>query len=46
MTHRNSVLALLAPLLLLTACNKAAAPAAAAPAERVATVNGKPLSKS
>jgi peptidyl-prolyl cis-trans isomerase C len=46
MTHRNSVLALLLPLLLLSACNKAAAPAPAAPAERVATVNGKPISKS
>ena len=31
------------PLLLLAACNKAAAPAPAAPAERVATVNGKAL---
>jgi peptidyl-prolyl cis-trans isomerase C len=50
MTHfriRNSaVLGLLAPLLLLAGCNKADAPAAAAPGERVATVNGKPLPKS
>lgn len=46
MTHRNSVLALLVPLLLLAACNKAPAPTAAAPAEPVATVNGKPISKS
>ena len=50
MTHRRlhfpTALALLAPLLLLAACNKAAAPAPAAPAERVATVNGKPLPKS
>jgi peptidyl-prolyl cis-trans isomerase C len=50
MTHfriRNSAaLGLLAPLLLLAGCNKADAPAAAAPGERVATVNGKPLPKS
>jgi peptidyl-prolyl cis-trans isomerase C len=44
--HTPAVLGLLAPLLLLAACNKADAPAAAAPAERVATVNGKPLPKS
>jgi peptidyl-prolyl cis-trans isomerase C len=50
MTHFRirtpAALGLLAPLLLLAACNKADAPAAAAPAERVATVNGKPLAKS
>ncbi|HKQ15161.1 MAG TPA: peptidylprolyl isomerase [Steroidobacteraceae bacterium] len=49
MTHLRShtpiVLALLAPLA-LAACNKAATPAAEAPAERVATVNGKALPKS
>ena len=44
--HAPAALGLLAPLLLLAACNKADAPAAAAPAERVATVNGKPLPKS
>jgi peptidyl-prolyl cis-trans isomerase C len=44
--HTPAALGLLAPLLLLAACNKADAPAAAAPAERVATVNGKPLPKS
>ena len=39
--------AMIAPLLLvLAACNKAAAPAPAAPAERIATVNGKVLTKS
>ena len=49
MTHRLNriaALGLVAPLVLLAACNKAAAPAPAAPAERVATVNGKPLAKS
>ena len=50
MTHRRTPaltsLALLAPLVLLAACNKAAAPAPAAPAERVATVNGRALPKS
>jgi hypothetical protein len=50
MTHRRTpattALALLAPLVLLAACNKAAAPAPAAPAERIATVNGKALPKS
>jgi peptidyl-prolyl cis-trans isomerase C len=49
MTHLRShtpiVLALLAPLA-LAACNKAATPAPEAPAERVATVNGKALPKS
>jgi peptidyl-prolyl cis-trans isomerase C len=49
MTHLRShtpiVLALLAPLA-LAACNKAATPAAEAPAEPVATVNGKALPKS
>lgn len=48
MIHRRTsaptALALLAPLLLLAACNKAAAPAA--PAERIATVNGQSLPKS
>ncbi len=44
--HNSAALGLLAPLLLLAACNKADAPAAAAPAERVATVNGKPVPKS
>jgi peptidyl-prolyl cis-trans isomerase C len=43
--HTPAALGLLAPLLLLAGCNKADAPAAA-PAERVATVNGKPLPKS
>jgi peptidyl-prolyl cis-trans isomerase C len=37
---------LLAPLVLLAACNKAPAPVSAPPGERVATVNGKPLPKS
>lgn len=50
MTHSRiqsrAALALLAPLLLLAACNKADAPAAAATGERIATVNGKPLPKS
>jgi peptidyl-prolyl cis-trans isomerase C len=46
MKHRYSILALLAPLLLLAACDKNAAPSAAASAERVATVNGQPISKS
>jgi peptidyl-prolyl cis-trans isomerase C len=44
--YRSSVLALLASLMLLTACGKAGAPDAAEPAESVATVNGKPVSKS
>jgi peptidyl-prolyl cis-trans isomerase C len=50
MTHRlnrtTAALGLLAPLVLLAACNKPATPAAEAPAERVATVNGKPVPKS
>lgn len=50
MIHRRTpaltTIALLAPLGLLAACNKAAAPAPAAPAERIATVNGKALPKS
>jgi peptidyl-prolyl cis-trans isomerase C len=50
MTHRPNTrmaaVGLLAPLVLLAACNKAAAPAPAAPAEKVATVNGQPLPKS
>lgn len=45
-THIPTALALLAPLVLLAACNKASAPAPEAPAERAATVNGKPLPKS
>jgi peptidyl-prolyl cis-trans isomerase C len=50
MTHRlyrkTAVLGLLAPLALLAACNKAATPAPEAPAEKVATVNGKAVPKS
>jgi peptidyl-prolyl cis-trans isomerase C len=46
MTRRYSRLTLLAPVLLLVACGKAGAPDAAEPAERIATVNGKALSKS
>jgi peptidyl-prolyl cis-trans isomerase C len=46
MNHRHSILSLLAPLLLLVACGKAGAPDAAESGERVATVNGKALSKS
>lgn len=50
MTHRlnrtTAALAVLAPLVLLAACNKAATPAPQPPAERVATVNGKPVPKS
>lgn len=46
MNHRQSI-ALLVPLLLVVACSKPGdEPAAAAPAEKVATVNGKPISKS
>lgn len=44
--HTPTALALLAPLVLLAACNKAAAPAPEVPSERAATVNGKPLAKS
>jgi peptidyl-prolyl cis-trans isomerase C len=39
-------LAMLAPLALLAACNKAATPAPAAPGERIATVNGEAFPKS
>lgn len=46
MKHRHSVLALLAPLMLLVACGKAGAPDAAVPAEAVAVVNGETISKS
>lgn len=50
MTHRlnrnAAALVVLAPLVLLAACNKAATPAPEAPAARVATVNGKPVLKS
>ena len=45
-THIPTALALLAPLVLLAACDKAATPAPAAKGEIVATVNGKPLPKS
>jgi peptidyl-prolyl cis-trans isomerase C len=47
--HTSSVLApilMIAPLVLLAACNKAATPVPDAPGERVATVNGKALPKS
>jgi len=46
MNRRHSAFALLAPLLLLAACGKGAAPGAAEPVESVATVNGKAISKS
>jgi peptidyl-prolyl cis-trans isomerase C len=46
MNHRYSILGLLVPLLLIVACGKNGAPSAAEPAERVATVNGKAISKS
>ena len=46
MNRRHSAFALLVPLLLLAACGKAAAPGATGPVESVATVNGKPVSKS
>lgn len=42
----RGALALVLPLLMLTACGKAATTAKPAPVETVATVNGKPLSKS
>ncbi|HEX2494806.1 MAG TPA: peptidylprolyl isomerase [Steroidobacter sp.] len=45
-SHRCSIFALFAPVLLLAACGKASAPDAAEPAERIATVNGKAISKS
>lgn len=44
MNRRNYPIAFVIPLLLLAACGKAAAPAP--PVESVATVNGKPVSKS
>jgi peptidyl-prolyl cis-trans isomerase C len=44
--YRSYVLILLAPLMLLAACDKGSVPDAAEPAESVATVNGKPVSKS
>lgn len=44
MNRRYTAFAFIAPLLLLVACGKAATPAT--PAETVATVNGKALSKS
>jgi len=50
MTHRlypkTALLGLLAPLALLAACNKAAAPAPTPVGERIATVNGEPVPKS
>jgi len=46
MNRRHSAFALLAPLLLLAACGKGAAPGAAEPVESVATVNGKAITKS
>jgi peptidyl-prolyl cis-trans isomerase C len=46
MNRRHSAFALLAPLLLLAACGKGAAPGAAEPVESVATVNGTAISKS
>jgi peptidyl-prolyl cis-trans isomerase C len=46
MKHRLSLLALLAPLMLLVACGKAGAPDAAESGESVATVNGKAISQS
>jgi peptidyl-prolyl cis-trans isomerase C len=50
MTHRLNrnlaMLGVLAPLVLLAACNKASAPAPTPTGERVATVNGKPVPKS
>ena len=42
MNNRVSAFAFVAPLMLLAACGKAAAPVG----ESVATVNGKPVSKS
>lgn len=45
MNRRYQAIAVLAPLLMLGACGKAATTAAAPPAESVATVNGKPISK-
>jgi peptidyl-prolyl cis-trans isomerase C len=44
--NRHPALLLLAPLLLLAACGKGSAPSAAEPADSVAIVNGKPISKS
>jgi peptidyl-prolyl cis-trans isomerase C len=47
MNRRYQAIAMLAPLLMLGACGKAATTTPAAPpAESVATVNGKPISKS
>lgn len=46
LNRKTAALGLLAPLVLLAACNKAATPTPAAPAEKVATVNGKPLTQS
>jgi peptidyl-prolyl cis-trans isomerase C len=45
MNRRYQALVILAPLLMLGACGKAATNAAAPPAESVATVNGKAISK-
>jgi len=46
MRQRYSILALLAPLMLLVACGKAGSPDAAENGEAVATVNGKAISRS
>lgn len=46
LNRKTAALGLLAPLVLLAACNKAATPTPAAPAEKVATVNGKALPQS
>ena len=45
MNRRYQAIAMLAPLLMLGACGKAATTAPAPPVESVATVNGKPISK-
>jgi peptidyl-prolyl cis-trans isomerase C len=45
MKHRISLLVLVAPLMLLIACGKNGAPDAAESGDRVATVNGKAISK-
>jgi peptidyl-prolyl cis-trans isomerase C len=45
MNHRHFAFAMIAPLMLLVACGKAAAPDASKPSEQVATVNGKAITK-